>query len=357
MSLSALNSWILWIPLFLLSCDANQNVGVFGRGASQTTAQTDEFTQTHATQVDILWVIDNSASMNEEQAAISTNASLFTDKLLAASVDFHLMMISTNASADAELTNNCLVSGAPAPFLTNVTADSFASCAQTSIPGGGPEEGIEASVRAINPNYVNGALNPNFLRSDADLEIVYVSDEEDQPDPASWAAAADITPALRQSLMSEMTQNLADGGRLRDGREAYFPLIQNHIDFFRNLKGPDRRFRAHAIVLPTIDGSGCHSRTNGEEAGLRYKNLAVMTGGTVSDICEDWSSTMDSLGLQASGLRRCFQLSHVPHSNASITVSIDGVVQDTGYTLTPPDQICFDTIPRVDSTISITYAF
>ena len=57
---------------------------------------TDAFAQAPSNEVDILWVIDDSASMAEEQATLVAGFASFADQLEASATEFHLGVISTS---------------------------------------------------------------------------------------------------------------------------------------------------------------------------------------------------------------------------------------------------------------------
>ena len=108
--------------------------------------------------------------MEAEQELIRENAAQFTGKLANAKVDYRLIVITTDASYDPDLKNKC------AAIIDSSNANDFATCAVVGVWGQTPgipdsannEEGLEAARRALDPNYINGALNPDFvLRPDA----------------------------------------------------------------------------------------------------------------------------------------------------------------------------------------------
>jgi hypothetical protein len=328
---------------------------------------TDTFTQANALKVDIMWVIDSSGSMGDNQQSIRNNAAAFTNRLTQANVDFRLIVVTTASADDSELRNRC------GSIITSATAGQFANCAVVGTNGSGREEGAEAARRALdstyprgpwNPNATVNPLNPNFLREEADLHIIAVSDEEEQPDgdsPAqnSWRGRSGVTNDNITSLRNEMIADLADGGHAFDVNYAFFPLIANHATFFHALKaanGPKVRF--HSIVHTNLDRSDdCHTRNSTDEVGQRYMALANLMGGSVTDICGDWSNTMDELGLQASGLEKCFVLKKVPTDRSSFVVRVNGTtLAFDAYSFQPfGNQICVNAIPPAGAIVSITY--
>jgi len=65
--------------------------------------KTDEFKQNPAAAVDVLWVIDNSESMAEEQQGLGESFQTFIATLTGGSVDYHIGVISTDPADLGEL--------------------------------------------------------------------------------------------------------------------------------------------------------------------------------------------------------------------------------------------------------------
>jgi len=360
----------------------------------------DVFTQAYSTKVDIVWVIDDSGSMEDNQEAIANNAELFTQKLESASVDFKLIFLTSDPESPKPTypEDGSRRSACQNKVITGANVDLFAECALVGTQGSGWEEGLESARRALDPAYPMGPFNsiedadpilPGFLRSDADLQIVYVSDEEDQGDanPAgsnTWdghVSAAQIE-AYRMEMPTD-TVVVADSGipngGLRDGghcfadndndnryctddtisRYAFFPLVENHVAFLEGLETGGRDVTAHAITIARLDGSDttCHVRRGYEEIGQRYRAVADLMNGSKTDICNSWTSTMNEIGLQASGLNKCFALSHRGVVEASIEVEVDGLAVSGFEYSRHGNLVCLDEIPAVHSVIDITYDY
>ncbi len=344
-----------------------------------TPLHNDTFQQAHTDKADIMWVIDDSGSMANKVTLLRANAGSFMTRLKDATVDFHLIVISIKAGDNNEIKSFCYPYATDG-ILTNVTADRFSDCVGRLGTNGSDEEGLEAARRALDPNYANGVMNPNFLRSDADLQIIFASDEQDQPAGFyQWSQGMDnypgwptrinstiggtlITQSLVDQLGTEIGTDLFDAGRALDGREAYIPLINNHLIFFQGLKaGTGKTFMAHAIDIPYHATDGCHNPItdsyNPTELGTRYEALATATNGSKSDLCGDWAATMDKIGLQTSGLKQCFELSATPSDPPAsiLDVKVDGVDQ-SGWTYNAAtNSICLKTAPPAGSSINVTY--
>ena len=160
------------------------------------------------TQLDVLFVIDNSHSMHEEQEALTANFSAFVSTLEASLdtlPDIHIAAVTTDLGAgpygiescvgqgDAGMLHNPGIddpdgTGCPEnPFIESVantdgtrttnyrgTLDEAFQCIATvGMMGCGFEMPLEAARRALD------GRNTGFLRQDAFLLIVFVSDEDD----------------------------------------------------------------------------------------------------------------------------------------------------------------------------------
>jgi cysteine-rich repeat protein len=168
----------------------------------------DVLNQVFSNRADILFVVDSSRSMCEEQINLRNSFQSFIDGLTAfADVDFHIGVVTTDTLDPAEsgrlrntpvpITNSmdCLVAlpppqdcttGLPNPLpkiLTPATIDiarTFRCIAQVGIGGWGIEAALGAVELALSPPLLaDPTANAGFLRDDALLAIVFVGDEDD----------------------------------------------------------------------------------------------------------------------------------------------------------------------------------
>lgn len=243
---------------------------------------TDSFAQAPSNEVDILWVIDNSNSMTEEQATLRSGFSLFADQLDESGTDFHLGVISTSFDYD-DPTRGVLV-GDP-PYLTpeDDYVSAFTQRATLGIDGSDKEKGLEAALYALQPTMTfEGGPNAGFVRPDAQLLVVFVSDEEDCSD-------------------SGVLEGQGADACYRD--EDLLPPISKYVKGLEDLK-KDKSYVQVGAIVGTV-GSTCQA-----VPGTRYINVAALTGGLVGDICQtQWDAILSDLGLNATGVRSQFQLS------------------------------------------------
>jgi len=253
----------------------------------------DTWAQKDVSKVDLLFVVDDSASMSEEQEALRDGFADFVEGLSSSRVDFHLGVISTSMN-DPERAGHLL--GSPA-YLT--ADDDYVTLFKERVilgtSGSDKEKGLEAALTAMSPANLAGA-NEGFLRRDAYLLTVFVTDEEDCSD----FGALD---AFDSDACYEQSEDLV-------------PIEQVLVDFQSLKDDPDLVQVAAIMGLPW---SECDEAWPSE----RYRELAVVTAGYMGDICKrNWGNMLYELGLNAGGMRSEFRLTGraVP---SSIVVYVD----------------------------------
>ena len=131
--------------------------------------------------VDILFVIDNSGSMSGHQKNLAANVDNFINNFFKTiQIDFHIGVLTTDD--DGGSANCCgLLVGNPS-YLDRSTPDFRKILASRMIVGtsGSPQEkSFDPVFRALRVPNLNGP-NAGFLRPDAFLSIVFITDAEDQ---------------------------------------------------------------------------------------------------------------------------------------------------------------------------------
>lgn len=267
---------------------------------------TDSFEQDEASDVDILFVIDNSGSMLQNQTNFRNNFDSFINAFYNAGISYQIGFITTD---DKALVLNSIITNLSSDpiFEVNNIID------QISNSGSAYEKGILYSYLATQPGEWAGP-GSIFLRPDARLVVIYLSDEPDQSD-------SDATP----------TQ------------------VANYL---LALKGSLSKITAHAVTgdFP----SGC-SGNGSAEFGDGYYDLVSNLSGTFLSICSsDWGVQMDSLA-RNSILSNSFQLSEIPVV-ASIEAYVDGVLNFDWTFEESTNSVVFNTPPAEGSQIDISYA-
>jgi hypothetical protein len=185
-----------------------------------------------------------------------------------------------------------LALSAPETTETGVSCGTTADCQKNATLCGSPEGCPYSCIEGT-----CGGWNKGFLRDDAQLEIVHLSDEEDQ------------SPAA----------------------------VSFYIDFLKNIKGfyNTSMLHVHSIVGQT---SGACA-----EPGKRYIETSQQTNGKIGDICDsNYGATMDQIGKVAFGLKVQFFLTRLADP-PTVTVKVDGQQCTSGWKYdTPSNSVIFD---------------
>lgn len=129
--------------------------------------------------VDIIFVVDNSGSMSTHQQNLASNIALFTDSMDKNSfIDYHIGVISTDMDDPAE---SGRLQGSPA-FVSKETDMGMQVLARSFVSLGTSGNYIEKMAEPLYAALGPGSerLNPGFLRSEAFLVVILVTDAEDQ---------------------------------------------------------------------------------------------------------------------------------------------------------------------------------
>lgn len=304
--------------------------------------ETDVFYQESSSTVDILWVVDNSMSMVQEQDELAARFQTFIDMMDSeeTGIDFHIGVVTTDMDDDNPDRGKLVTDAVNAePFITRDTPDyvaSFQARVRVGDSGSSREQGLEAAWVALTEPMASGP-NAGFLREDAVLSIIFVSDEDDCSDRGALpeGSSGDDCYTYRSRLVP----------------------IKDYVTDYRTLKQDGSQVVASGIVGPEVI-EGCENTW----PGTRYKAVAESLGGVEGSICEqDFSGIMGDLGLGAAGIRTSFQLSYSAVEE-TIEVWVDEAVVGSdptnGWTYDmETDYITFNgtSVPPRDSTITITY--
>ncbi len=291
-------------PLFVRS-DATQApllVPMTGHATLRPTT-TDRFTLPPLNMVDFLFVIDNSGSFTEEQDALSRNFDRFIRTAQANGTDYRVAITTTGLAPYRGGWADCpggTFGGEAGRFfptdnsrpriLTPQTPDVRGAFEQNVKVGicHWWEEGLEASRLALSPPLIDSVDAPatpeandgnaGFLRPEASLYVLYISDEED---------AGLVDPA-------------------------------RYVEFLRSLKpGRPDLVSASAIL-------GVPSCTTAPSVGTRYMQVVNAMGGMIADICSpDWGGLLERIGDDAFTPQATFPLSTEPDGR-DLTVQRNG---------------------------------
>jgi hypothetical protein len=271
-------------------------VAIQGRG-DVGGRQTDSFKQDQQARADILLVIDDSCSMADKQVSLANNFTSFIQYAVTASVDYQIGVVTTDVGQNGVLRTT----STGTRFLSNSTLNvqtAFSSLVSVGTGGSGNEQALESATRALTSPNIAGP-NVGFLRNDANLAIVVVSDADDQSNqPVS-----------------------------------YYENLLINVKGFNRLS--NFTFSAIGPFLASAP-PGCSYDTF--SAAARYLPLITRTGGVREEICNmNWSTALQGLGRTAFGFRTQFFLTGTPDLSGgnSINVLINGMTA-------PPSAYTYD---------------
>ncbi|MDP7112083.1 MAG: vWA domain-containing protein, partial [Myxococcota bacterium] len=267
------------------------------------------FTVEETALADLLWVVDNSCSMEPEQTALAALGGQVIDFLTAEGVDYQLGVVTTD---------NAHLQGAEpvmTPWTANV-AEVFEATVQVGTAGDGIEQPLHHAWSALSAPLTDpGGPNDGFLRDGAALAVIVVTDEDDQS--------------------TEPVDELAS--------------------IFSALK-PDPTMVALNAVHP--GETGCTAPDGWIDAAPRLHATVALMGGVEVSVCDvDWSAAWTGVPDLLLGPLRVYELTFSPMP-ATLEISVGGVPLVDGWSYDEDQNaIVFDVdaVPEVGTEILVYY--
>jgi hypothetical protein len=266
---------------------------------TQSNEQQTEIPLSVSRDIDILFVVDNSGSMEEEQASLAANFHRFIEILEGIPgglPDVHLGVVSSDLGIGMNQSGGCngdgdggdlQTKGCPGlgaePYLSDLLdedgatrirnysgdlAATFACMAELGIEGCGLEHHLEAMRRALEEN----PANAGFLRDDAWLAVIIIADEDDcsASDPDAlfttaasqntidselgffdsyrcWEFGVECAPDLPRPLPADGSAVARQDCVPRDD-SPYFAPVASYVDFLKRLKRDPSRVIVAGII-------------------------------------------------------------------------------------------------------------
>ena len=257
---------------FLQQARAEQTGGITGAREKE-----DTFEQPAKPMTDIVFIVDNSCSMTEEQANLANNFEYFIYKLQTSNADYQIGVITTDHSTfQGEVIT---------PDTLNAV-EKFTDQAVAGTGGSGTEMALQMLYNCVQPGGDCSDEN-DFMRDDALFAGIIVSDEPDQ------------------SALSP------------DG----------YVEYFWTLKDDPDLVKIHAIAgnVPTVTCGTCAS------PGFGYDEAVELTEGTFLDVCaDDWGASLSALAEGSIQDLSLFKLSEDPVED-TIEVYVDNARRYNGW--------------------------
>ena len=307
-----------------LSSGTNFTTGIDDRVVSQR----DNFSGIAATgnKADFLFMIDDSGSMSDNQAALSVAATDFEAAINLVGMDYNIAILTTGAGADgavvdANVSYDRIVQNVGI-IDNNMTM--FKQQVDLVVAAGSPiETGIYNSEQALKSGGVLNSTSLKLSREATQMSVVILSDEVSQ-----YSSRAGSSFNSRSNLFVReniLVNSIVDIGLCGD------------MSFY----GP------------------------GEDTNGQYDDLSIATGGLVGNICNggatpNFSAVMQNIVFQAAGV---YHLEHRYVKPNSVQVSVDGVLIDTSITdgymyVEGTNSIAFfGTLPNEGADIEVYYEY
>jgi hypothetical protein len=250
----------------------------------------DVFTQEPPEAIDILMIVDNSGSMSSYQTQLSGNFQSFITWFVEGNVDYHIAITTTDDGNDPVNVTGAARGAFVGDVITSdmeqdEAEDAFRDQVNVGTSGTGMEVGLKTAYLALTDEDLLDGPNQGFLREEAELSIVFVSDEEDS---SPWPVA-------------------------------------DYINAFFDLKGHRDRDVFNASALTVTDESECTaSQAEASSPGTRYVDVATQTHGLVANLCDDdFAGIVTDLSLATSRMTDTYFLTADPDPS-TLTVTVEG---------------------------------
>lgn len=280
--------------------------------------------------VDLLWVIDNSGSMAPKQANLAAGFNDFIDVFDTKGFDYRMAVVTTDLLGDdGDFQGAVKVLSPSTPNLST----EFSNNVQVGAFGAANAQALDVTELALSTGKLT-TTNTGFLRSDAHLAVIYVSDADDNDSTTTTANILTFLETLKPDKFDVLART------------------------YKN------NFTISAVVAPSANDADCDANYGAltYEKGTKFIALAEATNGSVASIC----SASFSAGLTTLSQRIAEAITEIPLARepnvATIQIQFNGVnvPQDAtnGWTYdTAGQKIVFhgNAIPTDNTSISINY--
>lgn len=333
--------------------------GLIGSGCSDTSfslnAEQNVFQQSVTrtqVKVDILWVIDNSGSMETSQDTLAEHFASFISKFQSTNFDYQMAVTATDAYRAPFDNNPALARFRDGTDQTSHTGirvikpdtpnleQTFITNMKQGVLGSGDERGWQ-SLREALMNQDN--RNEPFPRADAMLAVIFLTDEDDFSHDGSNNISSLPNPLNNPALHDPMM----------------------YYDFLYNLTNstPDKlNFMVSTIgIFDQQCLDSLNTTFTGRRIATRYVEVTDLTGGKKGSLCDDFSDVLGGISDLILEKSTAFKLNREP-SVETILVKVNGITipmnATNGWTYEPNGYLIIfhgDAIPDADAVVTITF--
>jgi hypothetical protein len=256
--------------------------------------------------LDVLFVVDNSGSMQTSQTNLANNFPSFINYFKNKGYDFKIAVTTTDAYyGDQFVSNGCSLcnvnqtkfrAGASGVYVVNNNTPNlesvFVENAKVGISGSGDERAFSSLKAALASN-----LNVGFHRADAFLSVIIVSDADD-------FSHDDIN--LNESYA-----------------QATLHPVSNYVTYLNSFTGGNAVTDYSVSTIGVFDAN-CRSTSSENKLSTRYGQLSDLTGGSKNSICSPFATVLDNISTSiATQTQASFVLNKIPNVS-TIFVYVDG---------------------------------
>ena len=267
--------------------------------------------------IDILWVIDNSTSMCDNQTALAQNFASFINKFAgqSANVDFKMALISAPQLVKKVVYRNQGVGGRMyyIQYGATLTASGLKSSQQgfidqfktiiTQIGCRGHSYFAESGL-VMGLDFLEEKRS--WIRKDAFLLVIHVSDQYD--DGTLMQSQGDV-----KLVYGSYCGSTGYGGCQITGERDHQKVATHYIDTLTSHKGSKFLFKIFSVV-------------NKEPQAPRFNSVAKLSDGKAYDILKDsFDTILQDFGSEVAKISSAFQLKY-PAQVGTVEVFIDGVL-------------------------------
>ncbi len=300
--------------------------------------------------VDILWVVDNSGSMLTKQQSLAAGFNSFSSVFVNKGFDFNMAIVTSDTRAVGSGGQASIFQGVPT-VITGNTAN-FATVFQNNVKVGQTGDSAAKELDAIVSSTSAGLLagsNTGFLRSDAHLAVIILSDADDNDSTETTDSVIthlntlkpDLFDVISRTYKKNYTISAVAVNSMTD-TDCYDMDHDGFIDNDGNMDG-----------IPDVQLY---------EEGVKFKTLVNATNGSFASICKaDFSAGLSSISQKIAEAITEIKLARVPQVS-TITILFNGtsVPQDSvnGWTYdSSGNKIVFhgNYIPQDNTSIQIGY--
>jgi len=330
-------------------------IGCGGGGSSfAILGDTNSFSQAPTVvdgKVDILWVVDNSGSMQSSQQNIADNFASFINLFNTKGIDYRMAVVTTEAyraatggaQTFAKFRDGTATTGYTGVFVITPTTPNLNQVFLTNILQGISGSGDERAFQSFKEGLTNSINDPfGFPRAGSFLSIIIVSDEDDFSHNGSGSIAGQYNNANLHTVDSYVS----------------------FLDTFTSSTAANRSLNYNVNSITIMD-QPCLDLLNqtftGRRIGTRYLELSDKTKGIKGSLCDDFGVTLASISNRIVQLKTAFVLNREPVPE-TIRVYVNGVEipqsVDNGWSYSAANNsITFhgSAIPSSGATINVTF--